>query len=116
MKGTALLLCSIALPFVLQAQSHPKIFFQKGVNFTAEGPVGYRPDAAVGILDRLKKNGVKAIALVPYGFCSRADPSIRFCGGCERAESIEALTGLAHKRGIRVMLKPQLWGRGTFPG
>src|SRR5258705_11287800 len=68
------------------------------------------------MLDQLRHGGVNAIALVPYGFSSKTDPAIRFGGGWERAESIEALTELAHKRGIKVMLKPQLWGRGTFPG
>jgi hypothetical protein len=116
MNATVIWLCCIAFPYFLQAQPHAKAFFQKGVNFTAEGPGGYRPDAAVVILDRLKNDGVNAIALVPYGFSSKTDPAIRFGGGWETAESIEALSELAHKRGIRVMLKPQLWGRGTFPG
>lgn len=68
------------------------------------------------MLDRLRDDGVNAIALVPYGFSSNSEPVIRFGGGWERAEFIETLTALAHERGIKVMLKPQLWGRGVFPG
>src|SRR5580693_6148350 len=88
-------------------------FFQKGVNFTAEGPLGYSPAAAVGMLDQLRTDGVNAIALVPYGFCGKREPVIRFGGGWESAESIEAVTALAHQRGIKVMLKPQLWAHGS---
>src|SRR5207253_2624503 len=113
---TAVSICSIAALSLLHAQPHPKVFFQKGVNFTAEGPVGYKPDIAVSMLDRLREDGVNAIALVPYGFCGKTEPAIHFGGGWERAELIEAIAGLAHQRGMKVMLKPQLWGRGTFPG
>ncbi len=116
MNATAVPLCCIAFACSLPGQSHPEVFFQKGVNFTAESPGGYRPDAAVKMLDRLHDVGVNAIALVPYGFCSRTEPIIRFGGGWERAESIEAIVGLAHQRGIKVMLKPQLWAHGAFPG
>jgi hypothetical protein len=113
MKTLAVLSCCAALASPLYA-GEP--FFQKGVNFTAEGPVGYNPAAAVGMLDQLRNHGVNAIALVPYGFCSKREPVIRFGGGWERAESIEAITALAHQRGIKVMLKPQLWAHGSFPG
>src|SRR4051794_35358592 len=100
MRANAIPLCWLAFAAALPGQAQPRIFFQKGVNFTAEGPVGYRPDVAVKMLDRLHNDGVNAIALVPYGFCSRTEPTIRFGGGWERAESIEAITGLAHQRGI----------------
>ena len=117
MNASALALSCVAFLCILAAEPHPrKVFFQKGVNFTAEGPVGYRPEAATPMLDRLRSDGVNSIALVPYGFCSKTEPLIRFGGGWERAELIEAITALAHQRGMKVMLKPQLWGRGTFPG
>jgi hypothetical protein len=116
MHAATVPLCCIAFASSLPGQSRPEVFFQKGVNFTAESPGGYRPDAAVKMLDRLHDVGVNAIALVPYGFCSRTEPVIRFGGGWERAESIEAIVGLAHQRGIKVMLKPQLWAHGAFPG
>src|SRR5947208_4149737 len=116
MRATAIPLCCLAFAGALRGQSQPKVFFQKGFNFTEEGPVGYRPDVAVKMLDRLHDDSVNAIALVPYGFCSRTEPTIRFAGSWERAEFIEAITGFAHQRGIKVMLKPQLWAHGAFPG
>ena len=79
MKALTVLACCAA--FSLWA-GEP--FFQKGVNFTAEGPVGYSP-AAVGMLDQLRNAGVNAIALVPYGFCSKREPVIRFGGGCDKS-------------------------------
>jgi hypothetical protein len=99
----------------------PKIFFQRGVNFTAENPADYRPQHAVAVLDALKKYGVDSIALVPYGFNpDKSSPVVRFreSGGMEAPEDIEAISALAHQRGFRVMLKPQLWvgGGASFPG
>src|SRR5258708_5472645 len=84
-----------------------QLFFQRGVNFTAEN--GYDPQPALPILDQLKRAGVNAIALVPYGFSKANEPVIRYAGGMERSDHIEALTALAHQRGIKVLLKPQLW-------
>ena len=102
---------------ILNPATYPKLFFQHGVNFTAEEPAGYDPQSALRLLDRLKSYGVDAIALVPYGFADWREPVVRFGGSSmERTEDIEALTALAHQRGMRVLLKPQLWTRGGFPG
>jgi hypothetical protein len=105
-----------ALPKPTANAQYPKLFFQRGVNFTAEGPVGYDPRAAIPLLEQLKTYGVDSIALVPYGFSSSKEPTIHYPGGMERTEDIEALTALAHQRGIKVLLKPQLWTHGGFPG
>ncbi len=104
------------IPKTRPSADYPKKFFQKGVNFTAEGPVGYDPQSAVPMLDRLKQYGVDSIALVPYGFAATREPSVRFPGGMERSDDIAALTALAHHRGMKVFLKPQLWTRDGFPG
>jgi hypothetical protein len=104
------------LPKPAPAAPYPKIFFQRGVNFTAEGPVGYDPQSAAPLLNQLKTYGVDSIALVPYGFAESKQPAIHFPGGMERTEDIEAITALAHQRGMKVMLKPQLWARAGFPG
>ena len=69
------------------------VFFQRGVNFTAEN--GYDPQPALPILDQLKRDGVNAIALVPYGFSKADQPAIHYPGGMERSDHIEALTALA---------------------
>ncbi|HZT28513.1 MAG TPA: hypothetical protein VFA33_01425 [Bryobacteraceae bacterium] len=93
-----------------------RVFFQKGVNFTAEWPAGYAPAAAAAMLDKLRPYGVNAIALVPYGAARRGEPVLRYSLGMERADLIEAVARVAHQRGIRVLLKPQVWVRGGFPG
>src|SRR5260370_41215304 len=113
MKTVAVLSCCAALASPLYA-GEP--FFQKGVNFTAEGPVGYSPEAAVGMLDQLRNHGVKAIALVTYGFCSKREPVIRFCGGWERGETIGAVTELAHKLGSKGVVELQLWLHCSITG
>jgi len=104
------------LPKPAPAAPYAKIFFQRGVNFTAEDPVGYNPQSAAPLLDQLKTYGVDSIALVPYGFAESKQPAIYFPGGMERTEDVEAITALAHQRGMKVMLKPQLWARAGFPG
>lgn len=116
---TGMLLVSAQLANVSPAAPHnyPKIFFQKGINFTAEGPVGYSVSASGRMLDRVASYGVNAIALVPYGFYRASDVSIRFGGAnMEAPELIEGVAALAHARGIKVMLKPQIWSRNSFPG
>ena len=107
----------LLIPFVVSGQ-HAKIFFQKGVNFTAEGPIGYKPAESSAMLHELPKYGVNAIALVPYGFNRLGTTKIYFGGdrSWERDEYIRQIADDAHKIGLHVMLKPQIWtGRG-FPG
>ncbi|MFN7992492.1 MAG: hypothetical protein U0Q18_02775 [Bryobacteraceae bacterium] len=91
-------------------------FFQRGVNLTAEGPDGYSPRVAGKMVEELSRYGVNAIALVPYGFERKGDATVHFGGGWERADRIEAIAGVAHARRMKVMLKPQLWVHGGFPG
>jgi hypothetical protein len=100
-------------------QPYPKLCFQKGVNFTAEGPNGYSPEFAVKVLDELPRYGVNAIALVPYGFERKNHPAIRFGGSggsWEPAELIGAVAALARQRKIKVLLKPQIWTNVGYPG
>lgn len=116
----------LALSLLLAAPIHaaqaanapyPKLFFQRGVNLTAEGPIGYDPQSILPLLDKLKSCGIDSIALVPYGFAGTKEPTVRYGGNSmERSEDIVALTALAHQRGIKVLLKPQLWCRSGFPG
>jgi hypothetical protein len=95
---------------------YPRLFFQRGVNFTAEGPVGYSPEHSARVLDHLVRNGVNAIALVPYGFSPLGRPEVQFRNmSWERDDDVEAVTALAHRRGVKVMLKPQIWVGGGWP-
>lgn len=100
------------LPAVEVNAPYPKVFFQRGVSLTAEGPGGYTSEMARETLRMLPAYGVNAIALVPYG--SIRAPRAWGGGGMESDEGIEQLTRVAHASGMKVMLKPQLWG-GTWP-
>jgi hypothetical protein len=90
--------------------------FQKGVNFTAEGPGSYGSQAAARMLDRLADYGVNVVALVPFGFERFGETSIRFPGGWESDELITKQAAMAHQRSMRVLLKPQIWIPHKFPG
>jgi len=90
---------------------YPKLFFQKGVNFTAEFPDTYDSEGARQMLAALPPFGINAIALVPYGWSSADPPMVRFNpeGSWENDEGLEVLSRVAHAHGIKVLLKPALW-------
>ncbi|MBS1874630.1 MAG: hypothetical protein JSU00_15550 [Acidobacteria bacterium] len=108
----------IVVLFVLQASPPPvrSAGFQRGVNFTAEGPRGYTAEVARPMLLKLKEYGVNSVALVPYGFSRRDRPGVRFGGGWERDEGIESVARAARELGFKVLLKPQLWVHPGYPG
>lgn len=92
--------------------------FQRGVNFTAEQPDKYDSPRAMALLESLPQWGVNAVALVPYGFSPRGRAEVRFGGDrvWERDDDVARLAGVAHRQGIQVMLKPQIWVGGGYPG
>jgi hypothetical protein len=95
---------------------YPKLFFQRGVNFTAEFPAFYGTDGAVETLKGLPAYGMNAIALVPYGFASTKEPRVR--GWNTRWEGDAGVTQLArvaHSLGMKVLLKPQVWMHSAGP-
>lgn len=101
-----------AIPEVPANAPYPKVFFQRGVNFTAEWPARYDSEAARQMLRRLPAYGVNAIALVPYGWSSAKPPRVHIGGGpdtWESDEGVEILARLAHSLGMKVMLKPAIW-------
>lgn len=125
LAGSALIVAAVWMPrppaviAAAPAAAYPKIFFQRGVNFTAEFPDGYRSEQSHRLLDQLKEHGVNAIALVPYGFERGSSPTVRFGHADESDESVAATAAYAHQIGLRVMLKPQVWTHGpgvNFPG
>src|SRR5436305_15332622 len=73
-------ICASSRPRTFNAASHA---FQKGVNFTAEGPGAYGSQEAARMLDRLADYGVNVVALVPFGFERFGETSIHFPGGWE---------------------------------
>jgi hypothetical protein len=115
-KGEANRAALAAIPPIPQNLPYPKLFFQKGVNFTAEFPGGYPSENARQMLRGLPKHGVNAIALVPYGFSERSSGHVGWGGGLEREDSMEQLSRVAHQLNIKVLLKPQVWVRQGFPG
>ena len=90
--------------------------FQHGVNFTAEWPGGYGSAGAETMLRKLPSYGVDAIALVPYAFTPAHSTQVRWGGRLESEQGMQHLAGVAHSVGMKVMLKPQVWTRGGYPG
>ena len=101
-----------ALPDPASATSYETRFFQRGVSLTAEWPAGYASEKARETLRMMPSYGVNAVALVPYGSIRSPRP---FAGGGMESESgMEILSRVAHSIGVKIMLKPQLWGE-TWP-
>lgn len=101
-----------SLPRVSPAAPYPRLFFQKGVNFTAEQPATYDAEESRQMLRRLPAYGVNAIALMPYGWSDSKKPIVRFnpdYPSWENDAGIEELTALAHAQGMKVMIKPAIW-------
>jgi hypothetical protein len=106
------------LPPIPVNAPYPKIFFQKGVSFSAEFPNPYASPGARQMLRTLHADGVNAVALVPYGGMQLGSPEVRGFGqhSWESDEGLRELSRLAHAIGMKVMLKPGIWIRGHFGG
>jgi Glycoside Hydrolase Family 113 len=109
-----------AYPQVPADAPYRKHFFQKGVSVSAEGWGGYESESGREILKALRRDGVNAVALVPYGFEPRGRPEVRLntgAGSWESDEGIEEMSRVAHALGMKVMLKPGIWvGDGGYSG
>ena len=106
------------LPPIPVNAPYPRIFFQKGVSFSAEFPNPYASADARQMLRTLHAEGVNAVALVPYGGMRLGSPEVRGFGqhSWESDEGLRQLSRLAHATGMKVMLKPGIWIRGHFGG
>ena len=85
----------------------------RGVSFTHEFPVswGYGSDTAQRELHKIRGLGGNAVALIPYASTSAPrTTTIRFRMS-ETHERLVRSVQQARAAGLRVMLKPQLWGR-----
>ena len=100
-----------AYPGIPASLPYPKLFFQKGVNYTAEFPYNYDSAGARRMLEALPQYGINAIALMPYGWSARGEPEVHLQGegGWESDEGMAQLSRVAHARGMKVMLKPAIW-------
>jgi len=90
--------------------------FYKGVNFTAERPHHYGTPQAAERLTSLPDLGVNAVALVPYAGQRRDSSELRFPLRMERDEAVAETARQARELGLKVLLKPQVWVRGGYPG
>ncbi len=105
-----------SIPKIPADTPYEKVFFQRGVNFTAEFPAVYASEKARTMLEKLPQYGINAVALVPFGSASRTPPQVRITPAehsWESEEGIEQLSAVAHALGMKVFLKPHL---GTEEG
>jgi len=96
--------------------------FQKGISYAyANGyDSGYPTQKSQKSLDILKDDGVGWIAAIPYGFMPEENaPVIGFARSSiftESDEGVFAVVDDARAREMKVMLKPQIWVRGSWTG
>ena len=72
-------------------------------------------------MQELQTANTQWIAVVPYAFTRMGEPSVRYDGNGrqhwgEIYEGIKVTIDSAHKAGIKVMLKPQIWVGGGWIG
>lgn len=72
-------------------------------------------------MTEIKSVNAEWIAVVPYGFTRQGTPSVRYDGNGrahwgELFEGIKVTIDSAHKAGLKVMLKPQIWVGGGWIG
>lgn len=97
--------------------------FQKGVSYAYANSydAGYATRQSQKSLDLLRQNRVEWIASIPYGYMREPDSTrIGYAGDSIFSESDEglfALTEDSKARGMKVMLKPQIWlSHSSWPG
>jgi sugar phosphate isomerase/epimerase len=89
-------------------------FFHRGISFSHEvgGRWGYGSDRALEQLQRIRDLGANAVAIVPYAF-TRAPRETRIDTRTDETDERVVRTLMAAQRlGLRVTLKPSLWGPG----
>ena len=100
---------------------------QRGVCYahTVSLERGYASPRSARTLDQLAELGVNWVSVTPFGYLELHDPEISASSGFgpegETDESLAAVIGQAHARGMGVLLKPHLWstdwvGRISMPG
>lgn len=101
----------------------PVALTEKGMTFAHEGYRiynGYGGSTVSPALDALAEIEVNSIALVPYSFMrgpqSLAPIPVVTSAGAENDHATLASAKDAHHRGWSVLLKPQIWISGYWPG
>ncbi len=107
------LFCHVQCQNVKRLQTSDKI---KGLTLVApREPFRNEP------MTEVKSVNAEWIAIVPYGFTRQGTPSVRYDGTGrqhwgELYEGIKVTIDSAHKAGLKVMLKPQIWVGGGWIG
>jgi hypothetical protein len=88
----------------------PKLYFHRGVTFTANG-YSYESEQARSLLVQLPAFGIQAVAVAPFGGIDRQTLRISTARSrsWEADAGVELITAVAHQRGMKVMLKPHIW-------
>jgi len=101
----------------------PKEGFQKGFTHAHEGYQiynGYLSKRSDDALAKLASFGTDSIAIVPYTFIRDTEKPTHLpiprSPGSETDESVIHAIQTAKRLGMTVMLKPQIWMRGSWPG
>jgi glycosyl hydrolase family 113 len=98
--------------------SEALIPFQKGMSVSSEGGArsGYMSEAACASLDQLQQLHVEWLSLMPFAFSSWAQgrPRLSFSyrNSWEGDDNLRKISWEAHRRGMRIFLKPHVWSRG----
>lgn len=97
--------------------------FQRGMTFAHEGYQGYNGyggHLVAPSLDSLSSLAINSLAIVPYTYLPGANklggmPISNFAGG-ENDDAVIHSIRQAHQRNCSVLLKPQIWVQGAWPG
>ena len=97
--------------------------FLRGMTFAHEGyrgHNGYGGNTVGPSLDSLQRMHVNAVSIVPYTFMRETDRleelPVPDHYGAENDGAVRNCIRQAHERGLFVLLKPQIWVRGAWPG
>lgn len=105
-----------SFPSPAAGSEYQRLFFHKGVTFSAEVGAPYHTDKARATLRLLPRYGIDAIALVPYGVKKHKPLGISVPPQewtLSTDNGIEELSALARSIGLKVFLKPQVSGAAS---
>jgi len=107
-------LIALAAQPTVDPPARRELFFHRGISFSHEvgGGWGYGSDRAAAQLTRIKALGTTSVAIVPFAFTRAPDETTIFFNTDESDARVIRSIRQAQQLGLRVTLKPQLWGRG----
>jgi hypothetical protein len=104
---------ALVLAATLPAMGQLPVEFHRGVNYahTHRGGRGYGSEVSAQTLRELYKNGVRYVALTPFGYQRTYDAEhIRGIGGGDPSDRLlRDEVKSAHAAGMKVLLKPHIW-------